>query len=245
MNKVRLDELLLINKKADNLRLARAYIAAGLVSISGQIFDKCGTKVKKNAPITLELRKFATRAGLKLEQALKDNNIDIKNKITLDIGAGQGGFSDCLLKHGATKVYAVDVGRSLIIEDLKKNPGLVYLPKTDFRFLDANLITEKTVDFFCIDVSFISSTSLLKKAANLLKKDGAAVVLIKPQFEAPKALIEPGGVITSEKIHASVINKVVSTAENYGLDLLNVSPAKIKGKKKNNQEFLAYFKKIN
>ena len=174
---------------------------------------------------------------------MKENNINLNKKIALDIGTGQGGFSDCLLKHGAAKVYAVDVGKAFLTESLKKNPNLVYIPQTDFRLLDTSLITEKLVDFFCIDVSFISLTKLLGKAASLLKKNGEAVALIKPQFEAPKQLIGAGGVVTSKKTQQEVIDKVAKEALNYGLKMLNITASEIKGKKKHNQEFLSYFKK--
>ncbi|MBL0691248.1 MAG: TlyA family RNA methyltransferase [SAR324 cluster bacterium] len=241
-SKIRLDKRLLSLGLAPDLTRARAYIWSGLVRIKGQINDKVGALVDESVDIDLQIKRFVTRGGLKLEEALLVNDIDLKGKVVLDVGVGHGGFSDCMLQRGAKKIYAVDVGPAFLVASLQKESKVVYYPKTNFRYATKKQIPEE-VDFFCVDVSFISVKKILPVAVSFLKKGGGAVVLVKPQFEAAKNLVGSGGVIRSDRIQQEIIFDISESAKEYGLVAVNVIAASLCGKKKHNQEFLIYFKK--
>ena len=242
VKKVRLDARLVELKLAESLKLAKAYIGGGKVRIAGVLADKAGMLVAVDKEITVKHTnpRFASRAGEKLEAAILANNINLQRAVALDIGCAHGGFSDFLLSCGVRLIYAVDVGYPCLAPKLAQDPRIVYLPRTNFRKIDSDLIRE-AVDFVCIDVSFISASLILARAVEFMAKEAKLVVLIKPQFELPAAMVARGGVVRKAEHQELAINKVCATARENGLRLVNICPSPLVGRKKQNKEFLVYF----
>ncbi|HYA22546.1 MAG TPA: TlyA family RNA methyltransferase, partial [Terriglobales bacterium] len=211
--KLRLDKLLLHRGLAASRERAQALILAGKVLVDGQKIDKAGTAVGGDVNIRLlgEDIKYVSRGGLKLEQALGHWKIDVKGKICLDVGASTGGFTDCLLQHGASRVIAVDTGHGQIDFRLRQDARVRLLEKTNARYLSHEQVGE-FVDFIAIDVSFISATLILPavvSAAYPLDRRGRQiVVLVKPQFEAGREHVGKGGIVRDEAAQAVAVEKV-------------------------------------
>lgn len=185
--KERLDVLLVQRGLAPSREKAKAMIMAGNVFVAGQREDKAGTSFDTKAPIEVRgnTLKYVSRGGLKLEKAMKNFDISLTDKICMDIGASTGGFTDCMLQNGATKVYAVDVGYGQFAWKLRQDGRVVCMEKTNIRYVTPEDI-EDVLDFASVDVSFISLTKVLPAAKELLGETGEMVCLIKPQFEAGK-----------------------------------------------------------
>jgi 23S rRNA (cytidine1920-2'-O)/16S rRNA (cytidine1409-2'-O)-methyltransferase len=217
----------------------QSWIMQGKVFVDGEKVTKPGTIVTDDAKITytIEEQKFVSRAGLKLEKALDDFKIDVKNLIILDAGISTGGFTDCLLQRGAKKVYGVDVGYGDVHEKIRTNERLVLLEKTNLRLLES---VGESVDMITLDLSFISVLAVMQTVCKLLKKDGKLIVLIKPQFEASKEEIGTGGIVRDDNIRQAIVNVVVKGIEQYGFECAGVIDSPITGTK-GNKEFLAYF----
>ena len=242
-DKERLDVLLVNKGIAPSRERAKAMIMEGLVYVDGNKEDKPGSAFKAEAEIEYRGKKlkYVSRGGLKLEKALEVFPTDLKEKVCMDIGASTGGFTDCMLQNGASKVYAIDVGYGQLDYKLRTDPRVVCMEKTNFRYLTEDDIAE-AIDFASVDVSFISLSLILPVAFKLLKNDGEMVCLIKPQFEAGRDKVGKKGVVRDEGIHKEVIHKVIDEAENTGFGVAGLDFSPIKGPE-GNIEYLLYIKK--
>lgn len=242
--KERLDVLLVKQGFAPSREKAKAILMSGIVYVDGQKEDKAGTMVMEEK-VKIEVRgntlRYVSRGGLKLEKALKVFPIDLTEKTCLDIGASTGGFTDCMLQNGAAKVYAVDVGHGQLDWKLRQDERVICMEKTNFRYMTKDSLEEQ-VDFASCDVSFISLTKILGPAYELLKEQAQMVCLIKPQFEAGKDKVGKKGVVTDEKIHREVCEKVMLFAAGLGFQILGLDYSPIKGPE-GNIEYLLYLQK--
>ncbi|MBQ7667800.1 MAG: TlyA family RNA methyltransferase [Clostridia bacterium] len=243
MQKQRLDTLLVEKGFFPSREKAKASIMAGVVFVDNQKVDKAGEEVKVEAIIEVRenICPYVSRGGLKLEKAVNEFNLILSGKICMDMGASTGGFTDCMLKNGAVKVYAVDVGYGQLDWKLRTDERVVCMERTNVRYLTENEITEK-LDFVSIDVSFISLTKVLPVAYNLTKETGEVVALIKPQFEARREQVGKKGVIKDPLVHKEVIEKVIDFSKELGFKIKNLSFSPIKGPE-GNIEFLLYLSK--
>ena len=216
---------------------------AGLVFVDGLISDKPGTNIDVDSEITVKGDDcpYVSRGGFKLEKALKEFSIDVTGLTCIDIGASTGGFTDCLLQNGAARVYSVDVGYGQLDYKLRQDKRVICMEKINFRYMKEGDIAEKP-DFACADVSFISLKHILPVLHSLLKPDGQAVCLIKPQFEAGREQVGKNGIIKDAKVHEEVIDKVLGFARDSSLLPLNLSFSPVKGGK-GNIEFLLHLRK--
>lgn len=233
----RLDKLLFERGLAPSREKAQALIMAGLVKVEGRIVDKPGHKVKGCERIeVLEPQRYVSRAGYKLEGAIRRFGIDLKEKVALDVGSSTGGFTDCLLQHGVRKVYAVDVGRGQMDPKLREDPRVILYEKTDARKLTEEHVPEK-VDIITVDVSFISLTKVLPNVVRFLKEEGLLLALVKPQFElSPKEVRK--GVVRSKELRKKALLKVIDFLRELGFDIGGVAKAFPKGAKGNEEFFL-------
>ena len=229
--KERLDVILVNQGHAPSREKAKAIIMSGNVYVNGQKEDKAGSSFDLSR-IQLEVRgsalKYVSRGGLKLEMAMDRWQIDLNGYVCMDIGASTGGFTDCMLQNGASKVYSVDVGHGQLAWKLRNDDRVVCMEKTNFRYLVRENIADD-LDFASVDVSFISLTKILIPARNLLREGGQMVCLIKPQFEAGRDKVGKKGVVREPGIHEEVIRKVVDFADSIGFDVLHLEFSPIKG----------------
>ena len=218
----------------------QSFVMQNKVKVDGKVVNKPGINFLETVHIELDVQKakFVCRAGFKLDHALENFNIDVKDLVVLDAGLSTGGFTDCLLQRGAKKVYGVDVGYGQVHEKIRANPQVVVMEKTNLRYLE-NL--PELVDLITLDLSFISLLKVIEPVKKLLKPDGKLITLIKPQFEAGKEQVGKGGIITDSKVHQEVIDKVASGIIFAGFKLIGVIESPITGTS-GNKEFLAYFK---
>ncbi len=241
MKKERLDKLLVDRGLVESREKAQRLIMSGVVYVDSQKITKAGTKVKKDADIFIkEKPRYVSRGGFKLEKGIRVFKPDIVGKVCLDIGASTGGFTDCLLQHGAKKVYAVDVGKNQLHEKLRNDPRVVSLEKTNARHLTEREIPEK-VDFVVSDVSFISVLKILPNICELIKDDAEGIILIKPQFELSKEEVK-GGVVKDKKLHEKAIKKVIDGLESSCYTVIDIDFSETWGPE-GNIEFLAYIRK--
>jgi|SRR5947199_1233525 len=242
--KIRLDKLLLERGLAKSRERAQALLLAGKVLVNGQRIDKSGAAVEPDCEIRLlgEDLKYVSRGGLKLERALQHWQIDVRGKVCLDVGASTGGFTDCLLQHGASRVIAVDTGNGQIEFKLRQDPRVRLLEKTNARYLSRQQVAE-TVDFVAVDVSFISATLVLPPVTAAAfadsKRARALVVLIKPQFEAGREHVGKGGIVRDPGIQDEAVEKVRRTVASLGPHSIEVIDSPILGAE-GNKEFLLY-----
>ena len=243
-NKMRLDEYLVENEYFENLEIAKRQIMVGNVIVNEQKIDKPGEIISldkiKSIRIEAKGSAFVSRGGLKLEYAINVFDLDFKNKIILDIGASTGGFTDCSLQNGAKFVYAVDVGTNQLDWKLRNDCRVKSIENKHINELEKTNL-ENEIDIIVMDISFISIKKVLYKIKELLKENGFAVFLIKPQFEAERNEIEKG-IVNDLNVHKRVIDEVVEEAKNYQLFLENLTISPIKGTK-GNIEYLAKFSK--
>jgi len=213
---------------------------AGLVSISGQVVNKASEVVPEGAKVEVkEKKRFVSRGGYKLEKALDEFNIDVKDKVALDAGTATGGFAQVLLERGAKKIIAVDVGYGQFHYKLRQDSRIELHERTNIRYLDVKKI--EPVDLTVLDLSFISVTKVIDNVLAMMKKDAELIILIKPQFEAERRQVKKG-VIRSASVHEQVINNVANDLSKHGLVLYGLTFSPIKGPK-GNIEFLAYLKR--
>ena len=240
MSKTRLDVLLFEKGLVPSRERAKTTIMAGSVFVNGQRVDKPGTAVADDSMIEVRGNPvaFVSRGGLKLEKALKVFSINPSEKICIDCGASTGGFTDCLLKGGAAKVYAVDVGYGQLAWGLRNDPRVVSMERTNIRYVTEEQIPEK-LDLAVIDVSFISLKLVLPVVYNLLKADGEVACLIKPQFEAGKDRVGKKGVVRDKDVHEDVLNKFIETAKNVGFTVEDMDFSPVKGPE-GNIEYLGH-----
>jgi len=244
MPKERLDVLLTELGHFESREKAKRGIMAGIVFVDNIRVDKAGSKVDTEAVIEIKGKKlkYVSRGGLKLEKAMANYEIVLNDKVCMDIGASTGGFTDCMLQNGATKVYSVDVGYGQLAWSLRSNPQVVNMERTNIRYIEREKI-EEPLDFVSIDVSFISLRLVLPVAAELLRENGQIVFLIKPQFEAGREQVKKNGVVRDKKVHKDVIKKVVGYANENGISVEHIEYSPIKGPK-GNIEFLGIGKLI-
>ena len=242
-NKERLDILLAEKNFFDSRARAKTMIMLGKILVDGQKIEKAGTLINRDAKIEIIGQEipFVSRGGLKLQKALKVFQIDLQEKIAADIGASTGGFTDCMLQHGAKKVYAVDVGYGQLAWKLRQDERVINLERTNIRLVTAEQIPE-VLDFASIDVSFISLEKVLPVVKNFLSDEGEVVALIKPQFEAGRENVGKKGVVKDKKIHAAVIEKILSFAQNLEFKICGLDFSPIKGPE-GNIEYLAHLSK--
>ena len=239
--KKRIDLLMVEEKLAPSRERARQMIMAGAVFVGGVRVDKPGTLVSgKPVEVRGEDHPYVSRGGVKLEHALTRFGVSPSGCTALDAGASTGGFTDCLLKHGAKKVYAVDVGYGQLAWSLQQDPRVVRLERVNVRTLAFDRVGEKT-DLITADLSFISLTLVLKNLLNFLKVGGDLIALIKPQFEAGKGAVGRGGIVRDPDLHRAVIDKILLFGASIGLSPAGVETSPILGQK-GNKEFLVHFK---
>ena len=242
--KERLDVLLVEQGYAASREKAKAIIMSGSVFVNGQREDKAGSTFDP-AKSTIEVKghtlKYVSRGGLKLEKAMAQFTIGLEQKVCMDIGASTGGFTDCMLQNGASKVYSVDVGHGQLAWSLRNDERVVCMEKTNFRYLTREDIQDD-LDFASVDVSFISLSKILLPARRLLKDHGQMVCLIKPQFEAGKEKVGKKGVVREQSVHQEVIEKIYTLADILGFQILGLEYSPIKGPE-GNIEYLIHIEK--
>lgn len=245
--KERLDVILVNEGYAPSREKAKAIIMSGNVYVNGQKEDKAGTSFDMTKIKQLEVRgatlKYVSRGGLKLEKAMEQWQFKLDGMVCMDIGASTGGFTDCMLQNGATKVYSVDVGHGQLAWKLRNDERVVCMEQTNFRYLTREDIQDD-LDFASVDVSFISLTKILIPARNLLKTGGEMVCLIKPQFEAGREKVGKNGVVREPKVHEEVICKIVDYAASIGFEVLHLEHSPIKGPE-GNIEYLLHIRKAS
>lgn len=256
--KVRLDTLLVTKGFFPSREKAKGAIMAGEVLIDGLVFDKPGMSVPEDAEILVksEVLPYVSRGGLKLKKALDEFEIDLSDRICLDIGASTGGFTDCMLQHGAKRVFAFDVGYGQLDYKLREDPRVVNLERCNFRYFDnmdsdGNAIVPSDASFASIDVSFISLKHIFPVCAALLSNsdrkddsegnDSEIVALVKPQFEAGREQVGKHGLVKDPKVHQEVITKVIEYGKESGLTAHKISFSPITGAK-GNIEYLLMLK---
>lgn len=260
MAKKRLDLILFEHGYFDTKSSASANILAHNVKINGEIVSKAGEMFDEavlfdeNKPALIEIDSipFVSRGGLKLEHALKSFNIDLKDKICIDMGASTGGFCDCMLQNGAKFVYALDCGYNQLAWKLRCEPKIKSIEKINVKsctFFDVynsqTLPQEDLPEFMSMDLSFISIKKVLENCKNLIRNDASCVLLIKPQFEADRCDIEKGGVVKDEKVRKKIIKDIELFCESIGFKTLGVIESPIQGAKSKNTEYLIYLKREN
>ncbi|RJQ14707.1 MAG: TlyA family RNA methyltransferase [Nitrospiraceae bacterium] len=262
VKKIRLDKLLFDKGLVESREKAKALIMEGNVLVNGIVADKAGALMAPDNTLAIENKMpFVSRGGLKLEHALNTFDIDVKDKIAMDVGASTGGFTDCLLQRGAKKVYAIDVGYGQLDWRLRNDPRVILLEKTNIRYLEEIIggqraeeksgvksqesrveklkdLLNRNIDFATIDVSFISLLKVLPKVLEFLAPQGEIIALIKPQFEVGKKDVGKG-VVRDEDKRLEVVEAIKSGSEEMGLEVRGLTPSPIKGPK-GNVEYLIY-----
>ena len=243
--KERLDVLLVNRGLAPSREKAKTLIMAGDVFVNGQREDKPGTTFEESKITSLEVRgdtlPYVSRGGLKLEKAVNNFGFSLENKVCMDIGASTGGFTDCMLQNGASKVYSVDVGHGQLDWKLRSDERVVCMEKTNFRYMVRDDIQDD-LDFASCDVSFISLTKILLPARRLLRDRGEMVCLIKPQFEAGKEKVGKKGVVRDPKVHEEVVHRIIDFVYLAGFEVLHLDYSPIKGPE-GNIEYLVHISK--
>ena len=241
--KDRLDVLLVNRGLATSREKAKAIIMSGIVYVNGRKEDKSGTTFDEDAEIEVRgnTLRYVSRGGLKLEKAINEFGVDCSSKICMDVGASTGGFTDCMLQNGATKVYAVDVGHGQLDWKLRNDDRVVCMEKTNIRYLTPNDIEDR-IELSSIDVSFISLSKVLPAVYELLTEKGEVVALIKPQFEAGREKVGKKGVVREQSTHAEVIEMCMQYAHDNNFRILNLTWSPIKGPE-GNIEYLYHLTK--
>ena len=242
VTKRRLDLLLVERGIAPSRQRAQALLLAGYVRVNGMQMDKPGTPVAVDAQIEAvgEQLRYASRGGLKLEGALADFGVSPQDKVCLDVGSSNGGFTDCLLQNGARRVYAVDVTIDQLDWKLRRDPRVITIEK-NARFLRAEDLAEMA-ELVTVDVSFISLGKILPAIVGATASGAIFLILIKPQFELDRRDIGKGGIVREPELHKKAIDRVVTAASELGLEITGVLPSRITGAE-GNQEFFLHAKR--
>ena len=238
--KKRLDLLLVERNLVSSRQKANALIMDGRVFVDGTVVTKAGMPTESDADIKVNSRQqeYVSRGGLKLAKALAEFEIELEGMVTADIGASTGGFTDCMLQHNATRVYAVDVGYGQLAWKLRIDNRVTVLERTNARYLTAEHIPEQ-LDFATVDISFISLGLVLPSLVKLMKSDGSLICLIKPQFEAGKDKVKKNGVVREPEVHLEVIKKIYDIADILNLTVKGLTFSPVTGPK-GNIEYLIY-----
>ena len=227
-NKERLDVLLVERGLIETREKAKRAIMAGLVYTNEERLDKPGEKVKVDIPLNIKgnVLPYVSRGGLKLEKALKVFDVNVENKVLLDIGSSTGGFTDCALQNGAKMSYALDVGYNQLAWKLRQDERVIVMERTNFRYVTPADLSREMPNFATIDVSFISLTLILPVLKTLLIPGSDIIALVKPQFEAGREQVGKKGIVRDEKVHLQVIEKIInfSIKEGYVVKDLSYSP---------------------
>ena len=240
VKKERLDVLVVQKQLAPSRNKASAMIMAAEVFVNGRIVNKSGMRVPIDAIITLKAKpRYVGRGGIKLEAALTAFDIDVNNKVCADVGASTGGFTDCLLQHGASRVYAIDVARGIIDYRLRQDSRVFLLENTNARYLEK---LDKPIDLVVVDVSFISLRLILPAIRGWLSPEADIVTLIKPQFEAGKKDVsKSGGIIKDPTVRKRVLEEITQFAEEQNFSVIDLIRSPITGQK-GNIEYLMWLK---
>jgi 23S rRNA (cytidine1920-2'-O)/16S rRNA (cytidine1409-2'-O)-methyltransferase len=238
--KIRLDRLLVERGLVESRERGHALILAGQVLVNGQKQDKAGALVPEDAELRIlgEVLPYVSRGGLKLEGALKEFKISVEGKTALDVGASTGGFTDCLLQHGAKKVYAVDVGYGQLAWKLRQDPRVTTIERVNIRDIASSLVPE-SIDVAVIDVSFISLEKVVPSILKFLRPGSELVALIKPQFEVGREQVGKGGIVRDEAARNAAVDRVRDFIRGSGFEVKGVMPSPITGQD-GNVEFLIY-----
>lgn len=222
---------------------AKSAIMAGIVYVDGQRIDKAGTSVKDTSEFFVKenICPYVSRGGLKLEKSLNEFDFQLEDAICVDIGASTGGFTDCMLKNGAVKVFAIDVGYGQLDWKLRNDTRVVNMEKVNIRYLDFDKV-DKNINFISIDVSFISLRLVFPVASKLLDEDGSIVCLVKPQFEAGREQVGKKGIVRDINVHKEVLRNVIGYAKDCGLYPQGLTFSPVTGAK-GNIEYLLHLKK--
>lgn len=243
--KKRLDVLLVEKGFFDSREKAKAVIMSGCVYVNNQKADKAGASYPEEAPIEVRDNsdRYVSRGGYKLEKAMQAFGISLDGKTAMDIGASTGGFTDCMLRCGAAKVYAIDVGYGQLAWKLRTDERVVNLERTNMRYVTEEQVPDK-IDFFSADVAFISLRLILPAARALCADDATAVCLIKPQFEAGREFVGKNGVVKDKNVHIRVVEEIIDYCLNNGFSVLGLDYSPIKGPQ-GNIEYLIYIQRAD
>lgn len=234
-DKIRIDVLLVRKGFVESRSLAQRRIMAGEIRVDGQVVFKPAQLVDQHAILTLDAGpKYVSRGGQKLAHGLRSFHIEVDHRICADVGASTGGFTDCFLQFGATRVYAIDVGSGQLIWKLRQDPRVVVMEKTNARYLKS---LPEAMDIVAIDVSFISLDKILPAVIGWLKQDSWIVALVKPQFEAGRESVGRGGIVKDREVHRAVLLDTMAAAHELGLHAEGLIRSPIRGAK-GNVEFL-------
>ncbi|MBM3238523.1 TlyA family RNA methyltransferase [Candidatus Poribacteria bacterium] len=243
----RLDVIMVERGLVANLEEAKRLIMAGKVLVNGQKADKPGKTFSVDSPlgrsrgwVSIEIQEdmpYVSRGGLKLEKSLRDFNINVRGKVATDIGASTGGFTDCLLQHGAKFVYAIDVGYGQLAWKLRHDPRVKVLERTNIRYVQRSDF-DKRIELATIDVSFISLRKVLPVVVKLFNGNGEVIALIKPQFEANRHLVEKGGVVKDPEVHKQVIAELIRYSTHNGFTTAGLTYSPITGPAGNIEYFI-------
>jgi 23S rRNA (cytidine1920-2'-O)/16S rRNA (cytidine1409-2'-O)-methyltransferase len=238
--KLRLDKLLLEKGLVDSRERARSLILSGKIWVNGKRVDKAGTQVNVSSMVELKASDYpyVSRGGVKLEAALHHFGVNVKNKVTMDVGASTGGFTDCLLQHGAKRVYAIDVGYGKLDWRLRQDQRVILIEKQNIRYLSKEIIPEK-IDMVTIDVSFISLKKVIPKVKEFLKEKAEIIVLIKPQFELGRGEVGKGGIVRDKGKREQIVAEIIDFCQILRFKVEGVVASPILGAK-GNQEYLLY-----
>lgn len=243
--KKRLDVLIHERGLAESREKAKIFIMEGLVYVDNQKSDKPGSTYDEDCKIEVRNNKlrYVSRGGLKLEKAIAAFELNLNGLVAMDIGASTGGFTDCMLQNGCKKVYSVDVGYGQLDWKLRNDPCVVNMERTNIRYIDQNLITD-VIDFFSVDVSFISLKLVLPVARQIIKQGGFGVCLIKPQFEAGREKVGKKGVVRDKNVHIEVIEKICNFCVENGFSVIDLNFSPVKGPE-GNIEYLVLIQKTD
>jgi 23S rRNA (cytidine1920-2'-O)/16S rRNA (cytidine1409-2'-O)-methyltransferase len=238
--KIRLDRLLAERGLVESRERGHALVLAGQVLVNGQKQNKAGALVPEDAEVRIlgDVPPYVSRGGLKLEAALREFNVDVSRTTALDVGASTGGFTDCLLQHGAVKVYAVDVGYGQLAWKLRQDPRVVTIERVNIRDMSPMLVAE-LVDIAVIDVSFISLEKVIPAILKCMKPDSELVALIKPQFEVGRENVGKGGIVRDEAARNAAAKRVEDFIRSLGLEVKGIIQSPITGQD-GNVEFLIH-----
>ena len=241
--KIRLDQYVFEQGYAPSKSRAQALIMSGIVFVNNQKADKAGTMIKETDVVEVRGKdlKYVSRGGLKLEKAINEYGLDLTGKVCMDIGASTGGFTDCMLQNGAQKVYAVDVGYGQLAWKLRSDERVKNMEKTNIRNVTVDMLEEK-INFFSVDVSFISLKHIFPVAYAISTDDVMGACLVKPQFEAGREKVGKKGVVRDSEVHKEVIENVIGYANEFGFYVHNLTFSPIKGPE-GNIEFLILISK--
>ncbi len=241
--KIRLDQYLVDNGLVKSRERAKALIMAGVVFVDEQKIDKAGEKINADAKVEVRGKDigYVSRGGLKLEKAMQSFPITPNGKVCMDIGASTGGFTDCMLQNGAKKVYAVDVGYGQLAWSLRTDERVINMERTNIRHVEREMLDD-TIEFFSVDVSFISLKHIFPVAQRITTEDAVGVCLVKPQFEAGKEKVGKHGVVREPATHREVILNAMGFAVENGFTVKGIDFSPVKGPE-GNIEYLMYVEK--